>query len=834
MRNADRLLRIAYKENSLEKLFYKIKTYENALIGFSFSFDNDLFVNDLALDYTKIYPQEYSIEEVKNLIKAYYYDCIIYNHDSSNHDIYNMFFVIAEQLFIVKSGNMLVRFENLLEWDGFCNKVDANIIISAFIAKHEHIKLDEIGAVIGHDNVVLNNLLKNGVSDNHAHLKASGYSAEMNTSSLMLCSFEEDDAIIKFIRRAKLIPNNFARNEDEALLIIKKLKFIRLYLEAYCESFAKKSEMPVLQKDAIAILTAGDDCLFKQKWLKEWLDERLDMLTEEFITKKDMMKYFSIERSFMVRLFRILPKLNNGFLNLVFNIYLAGISQLRFYFVQDNAGMGFKKFKMREEIKEDLLEFNMHSSHKVIDEKELLKSAFDRYYRSGIVKNVEFRIAPKTPDKMNSFLKMIERCNEEVFEKHATDYKEKNIEKINYGIIIHFIKEEFPQEYEDYGWRWEKLRERIAKETDSIQKFLETNSKYSDRIVGVDAANYEIYCRPEVFAPFFRKIRIETAETREMGITYHVGEVFDALCSGLRAIDETIRFINMRRGDRLGHAMALGIDVKQYRKCKRNLCIITLQNLVDNLAWMYYMLGGHKDKNIATLLYFLKDRFDYYCKRLYDRTDLFFSILDYIDSWLLRGDIPEYYIFNDILRNEPWVLNQNKESFNSARNNAIAIKIHLKYLQDKQIFKNGEEIIHLEPQDEYWQALELAQTTLKRQVYEKEIAIETNPSSNHKISHISKLIDLPFLSFNKYGLLHNRDQMTVSNENDLLISINTDDCAIFQSDIANEYALIVAALQKEEYQNQSIYKYIDYLREMSLYQTFILNRRSYTCNGQED
>ena len=55
----------------------------------------------------------------------------------------------------------------------------------------------------------------------------------------------------------------------------------------------------------------------------------------------------------------------------------------------------------------------------------------------------------------------------------------------------------------------------------------------------------------------------------------------------------------------------------------------------------------------------------------------------------------------------------------------------------------------------------------------------------------------------------------------MLISINTDDDGIFQSDLSNEYALVVAALQKEGYSYQEIYQYIDHLRLMSTYQTFV-------------
>ncbi|RRD95670.1 glycoside hydrolase family 2 [Clostridiales bacterium COT073_COT-073] len=46
-------------------------------------------------------------------------------------------------------------------------------------------------------------------------------------------------------------------------------------------------------------------------------------------------------------------------------------------------------------------------------------------------------------------------------------------------------------------------------------------------------------------------------------------------------------------------------------------------------------------------------------------------------------------------------------------------------------------------------AVKLAQYALRKKVYLSEIGIESNPSSNRKISFVSKYIDLPFLHFNK-------------------------------------------------------------------------------------
>lgn len=103
-----------------------------------------------------------------------------------------------------------------------------------------------------------------------------------------------------------------------------------------------------------------------------------------------------------------------------------------------------------------------------------------------------------------------------------------------------------------------------------------------------------------------------------------------------------------------------------------------------------------------------------------------------------------------------------------------------------------------------------------KKIYRLELSIETNPSSNRKISYIRHFVELPLLSFNRH-YLHGLKEET---GDDLPVSINTDNCDIFQTDLENEYALIVASLQREGLDRQEIYDYINYLRESSLLQAF--------------
>ncbi len=112
------------------------------------------------------------------------------------------------------------------------------------------------------------------------------------------------------------------------------------------------------------------------------------------------------------------------------------------------------------------------------------------------------------------------------------------------------------------------------------------------------------------------------------------------------------------------------------------------------------------------------------------------------------------------------------------------------------------------------------QCRMRRQVYNRGISVETNPSSNYLIGPIGKYEDHPILKFNAYLL----DETC---KRPLCVSINTDDQGVFDTSLENEYALMCLALQKmkkedgsEQYHTEKIYKWLDYVRQLGLEQSF--------------
>ncbi|UZJ64680.1 hypothetical protein OKW96_20455 [Sphingobacterium sp. KU25419] len=141
-----------------------------------------------------------------------------------------------------------------------------------------------------------------------------------------------------------------------------------------------------------------------------------------------------------------------------------------------------------------------------------------------------------------------------------------------------------------------KLRGEVKSQANEIISFRNKYPKFAKHIRGIDAASSETNARPEVFAQAFRMLKNHQLRDNEtllknyvvnnpLNITFHAGEDFFDIVDGLRYIDECLTFLDMQNGDRLGHAIALGIDVQKYYALKKHKLLISKHTLLDNLSW---------------------------------------------------------------------------------------------------------------------------------------------------------------------------------------------------------------------------------------------------------
>lgn len=498
-----------------------------------------------------------------------------------------------------------------------------------------------------------------------------------------------------------------------------------------------------------------------------------------------------------------------------FYIYLLIKSQIRSELTQLNANIGFDNFNDYE-IRKTLFIDGYPEYEELL--KHIAVSSF--FHRNPTHRLLETRIAPKNSEPASR------KAIDDIMHAILSDkYGHINISNENFAFIYHFIK--FPDGsstiLDSLQPRHCQLRDTVKKQAYAIKKLRQSYKspilrKQVGKVVGIDAANSEISCRPEVFAQAFRFLRDDNDSN--LGVTYHVGEDFIDIVDGLRAVDELITFMNLRRNDRLGHALVLGEDVEKYYCQRHYVLYMTQQMKLDNLCWLYMQLCGACLRN-KTLVRYLLDEIDNLTNAIYSEM---IDPHDYFQSWLLRGDAPYAYKEDGTVKNielKGWFkagLNHN-DKVDSARCNIRARKLYYRYHFDENVKLEGAKIVEIKYEHFLTDAIKKVQRKMLEKVQKLGLVIECNPTSNLKIGDFERYDEHPIAEF------YNK-RLKFWSSSGIPSTINTDDKGIFSTSIEREYALMYAALQRKRTSATSlcpkrIDKWLEDVRKFSLKYTFI-------------
>lgn len=550
-----------------------------------------------------------------------------------------------------------------------------------------------------------------------------------------------------------------------------------------------------------------------------------------------------------------------------YNLFFAYIlirTNLRSQMVQNNDLIGFDNFQRIQRRK------NLFAGDPTSD-KYLVRLAVNEPLRKKYIKELEVRI---TPD-VNQLKRLEQIVNDEDEDNLSLN------DRLYY--VFHFTKKEERTELDKERnnsqkrmfYRQEKLRKKLMKETRRIIDFRENEPQVAKRVRGIDAASQEIGCRPEVFATVYRRLEDHTVGydgilgeykmLPALGKTYHVGEDFLDIVDGLRAIDEVIHFLNFDCGDRLGHAIVLGIDVEDWYEKKHRVISISVQDYLDNLAWLYHALNHFVVPDVHALKERIVSDFEYWfrivyrnhmrdeeisrimaCARkecyektnedhgIYQKHTCHFDIRDYYRAWTLRGDDPSCYSAGYFRKPSPTEVldpdnyckvNQQFPAHYEDRYVAEYSLLNFYYQYDEEVRSKGERRIKVDISDEYVRAVKAIQIEMRYRIARRGISIETNPTSNVLISTFRKYEDHPLLAFYNRGLPVSEQEEAECAQ--LHVSINTDDSGVFYTDLETEYALIARYVEqifgdndRPRFKKADIYAWLNKIRIMGLEQSF--------------
>ena len=347
-------------------------------------------------------------------------------------------------------------------------------------------------------------------------------------------------------------------------------------------------------------------------------------------------------------------------------------------------------------------------------------------------------------------------------------------------------------------------------------------------IVGIDAASLEIPTEPWVFAPAFQQARARNAELAFgghlaakkplLGITYHVGEDFRHPLTGLRHIDEAIECFRLHSGDRIGHGLALGIDLERWFWLHGLVAIPRIEAL-ENYLWVWSLLANESmTRKLAPFASLIESKIMDYANEIYG--GLNGITIDSLYQAYMAKALPTEDIQQLVQKWEgrelPGCVSQlDKARFfpcwsgkGDSRPNWNAEYLTLSYHCRFYKQRMNAPVMIMPTEDQLALTKEL-QLYLRKKAASIGLVIESNPSSNAVVGEIDGILKHPASAL--------RDTESVP----VLTSINTDDPSVFNATMANEHAHIYYALRSAGYTVENALKTVDEMRETGFHSSFI-------------
>lgn len=825
-------------------------------------------------------------------VRAYLGDRREYISDERNRfNIFDMLRELCSQILLLENKVVVCEYRQIYEWRKLVQIIGEEIPVTMKHAFHDMIPPGNYKAyredfswdyVIRQNNTSLNRMFEKGISEHHFHLWGSAPYSQVSWINLM--NHLTDNQYIKYLIEIENKPytkekDGFIRM-DSLLIMHLQAALIRLYLCCRLSEIkgthgatyfylkdrnlnAKK----VTEKD-MRILLQNPEQLFM--WSSE-IESNIETL--QYSSKEDYVDYamrycpyriqneseerqiLSGERWFIYNNIRDMyqgnPCLTDYERNLFF-AYLLIQTRFRSKLVQVNDRVGFDNFQQIQNKKGFFLG-DRYSTRLIARMAVRNPLTENEYFRE-----LEARISPADTAEGNrqrilelekAILISISEDAEALaqLEDVATLLKNDLIKKYYY--VFYFLKKPDTQQ----NWlnrateaelkeissecRHYRYRKQLEKQAMGIIEFREKYPMLAQRVRGIDACSKEIGCRPENFASVFRILHhhtyteygVESCKLPKMGMTFHVGEDFVDVIDGLRAIDEAIHFLNLESGDRLGHALALGVDVKDWCASKNYRISIQCQDYLDNLAWLHHAIRHYQIPNQDAFLRYIEKEFEqqfnyvyrshmdvksdeqimedaerYYKEHNiicnYRKRTLNFTIEQYYRAWTLRGDHPELYIdgfFREDSVMDQWgyfKVNRDYPVREEVRYIPECSLLYYYYHYNNAVKKAGNAVTEKQLTQMYVNGVQAVQKALQKEVADRTLSIEVNPTSNVKIGTFRSYQKHPIISLYNNRLVHTKEELHACPQ--IQISINTDDSGVFFTSLENEYAMMARALEQ--------------------------------------
>ncbi|GAA4255524.1 hypothetical protein GBZ26_06080 [Azospirillum formosense] len=360
--------------------------------------------------------------------------------------------------------------------------------------------------------------------------------------------------------------------------------------------------------------------------------------------------------------------------------------------------------------------------------------------------------------------------------------------RLRLALVGHFVKlkDTWKPGTSELSCRHYTLRQKLRTQWNVLSKLVQRYPNLRRYLVGFDAAANELHAPPEVFAPLFRTIR----KSGFNHFSYHAGEDFVHLLSGIRAVYETVKLVGLQCGNRIGHATAVGIEPALWRERMGSVITLTRGQRLDDLVLAHRLLSEVGESGAIVRLGTEIGRLSREIYGSAEPPDLLY------EAWEMRRLDP--LVAFGLSGSRLTALDQTIEAefaeVEEARKNWKAFDLFTRYHGaggHSDVVRCSEEKIAVdcEAMDEPLNSeqMRLLQDCVLKKINTRGIVLETLPTSNIRISVYRTYAEHHV--FRWMGLKGRGERMNVC--------VGSDDPGIFATNLRNEYAHLLRELDRQ-------------------------------------
>jgi hypothetical protein len=414
------------------------------------------------------------------------------------------------------------------------------------------------------------------------------------------------------------------------------------------------------------------------------------------------------------------------------------------------------------------------------------------------LKSLEVRMRPVRDAYLQG--KELEALDKQFRKLHPAD----DPARPEFGVVLHFLKsrgkshdEGVPPAFDGQGasdptaranigrFRFSNILLRWWAEARAIANALQKQPKLLGVLRGFDICRDETGIPTWVYAPVFRWLISKCEEAARdprcrarryamVRLTSHVGEDFVHLLGGLRAMDEALRDLQLRSGDRVGHGLALGVDPLPWAR-KTAFVPLPREDRWLDLIWEHQVHGRQGVQMPPQRLAAIEREIVALSRQIFGPKfgRDFHSPHDAIS-------------FVQLLHDEQALEDVGFPSGQIPRKPDSQQKLLIEYLTNPRLFRRARVVEWVRTEDE-GEALVAIQEAVRRNFAEAGIVIEINPISNLLVGDLGDLTSHPL-----WRLSPPAGGVDVSAP--LPVCIGSDDPLPFVTNLPDEYQFLYDAL----------------------------------------